>query len=137
MKRAVVDQPNAPKAKQKCWGLLRHRSCLIPTWRGWLLLLLGVVLLFVVALRSAYPFLALTEPLPGGVLVVEGWATDDTLQEVVTEFRRNHYEKLYVAGGPLDFGSFLSEYRTYAERGAASLTKMGLATNEVQAVPAP
>ena len=34
-------------------------------------------------------------------------------------------------------GSFFSEYRTYAERATASLIKMGLSTNQVQAVPAP
>ena len=31
----------------------------------------------------------------------------------------------------------MSEYKTYAQRGAAVLLKLGLTTNEVQAVPAP
>ncbi|HTL58501.1 MAG TPA: hypothetical protein VL361_22630 [Candidatus Limnocylindrales bacterium] len=137
MKRAMVNDLNAPKTSREFLGLLQRRSCLIPTWRGWLLLLLGFIMLAVLARRCAYPFLALTKPVPGGVLVIEGWAQDDVLQVAVSEFRRNHYEKLYVTGGPLDYGSFLSEYRTFAERGAASLVKMGLGTNEVQAVPAP
>jgi len=137
MKRAVVNELNAPKARRKFWGLLRPRPCLVPTWRAWLVLLSGIILLAIVALRGVYPFLALTKPLSGGVLVIEGWVDDDSLLVAVTEFQRNHYEKLYVTGGPLDFGSFLSEYRSYAERGAASLVKMGLQTNEVQAVPAP
>jgi len=123
--------------KTEYLGLIRRRQCLLPTWRGWLLLLLGILAFGLIGIRCLYPFLATNDPLPGGVMVVEGWAPDDALELVMHEFRTNHYEKLYVTGGPLDYGSFLSEYRTFAERGAASLLKMGLTTNEVQAVPAP
>jgi len=123
--------------KKKFWGLLRPGQCLIPTWRGWLGLILGLTILGVVTIRSIYPFLATNDPYPGGVLVVEGWASDRTLDYVVTEFRRNHYEKIYVTGGPVEIGTFTSEYPTYSERGAATLVKMGLSTNQVQAVPAP
>jgi hypothetical protein len=88
-------------------------------------------------IRTTYPFLALTEPLAGGALVVEGWAPDHALRLAVAEFNRGHYDRLYVTGGPLDQGAPLSEYRTYAELGAAILYKLGLGSNSVQAVPAP
>lgn len=42
-----------------------------------------------------------------------------------------------VTGGPIEAGAPLAEYRTYAERGAAVLQKLGLPAEEVQAVPAP
>jgi|ERR1041384_388496 hypothetical protein len=118
-------------------GLLRQRPCLVPTGRGWLVLGLLLGLLAFGAVRGIHPFLAVTDPLPRGVLVVEGWATDYELAEAAAEFHRNHYERLYVTGGPLDVGAPLAEYNTYAERGAAVLLKLGLSTNEVQAVPAP
>jgi len=122
---------------KKPWGLMRRRQCFVPTWRGWLVLALVLATLAVVSVRRIYPFLAANDPCPGGVMVTEGWASDRTLDYVVAEFRRNHYEKIYVTGGPLEIGSLVSEYRTYAERGAAVLVKMGLTTNEVQAVPGP
>ena len=137
MKRAVVNEIEAPKPKREFWGLLRRRPCLIPTWRGWLVLGLSFAMLALGVLRGLYPFLSPVKPIPEGVLVIEGWAPDYSLETAIAEFRQNHYEKLYVTGGPLEFGTFLSEFRTYAERGAASLLKMGLTTNEVQAVPAP
>jgi uncharacterized SAM-binding protein YcdF (DUF218 family) len=119
------------------WGLFRRRTLLVPTWRGWLLLvgLSGGVLLL--CLRELYPFLAVSDPLPGGVLVVEGWSNDASMAAAVAEFNRNHYDKLYVTGGPLEQGAPLSRYKTYAELGAAILVQLGLSTNEVQAVPAP
>jgi hypothetical protein len=128
----VTVKPAAPR----CWGLFRRRECLVPTWRGWLALMLVCVALAIIAVREVSPFLNVTAPAPGGVLVVEGWMADYGLEATVTEFRRNHYDKVYVVGGPLDLGSPLIEYKTLAELSAATLLKLGLSTNEVQAVPA-
>lgn len=122
---------------KKCWGLLRRRSCVVPTRRGWLVLVLGVMALAFGFVRDIHPFLAPSDPLPGGVLVIEGWVTDYALEAAVTEFRRHHYDKLYVIGGPIDWGAPLLQYKTYAQLGAATLLQLGLTTNEVQAVPAP
>src|SRR5271155_214266 len=118
-------------------GFLQRRECLLPTWRGWLLLLFVVGALFVFAIRRAYSFLATNDPLDNGALVVEGWLPDYALQEAVTEFKMGHQSRIFVTGGPLDNGAPLSEYKTFAELGAATLVRLGLDTNAVQAVPAP
>ncbi|SPE51677.1 conserved hypothetical protein [Verrucomicrobia bacterium] len=123
--------------KRKWLGLLRYRQCLVPTAWGWAVVLLGCGVLLAGALYGVCPFLAVNDPRPGGVLVVEGWEPDFALKEAVTEFRRNHYEKLYVTGGPIEMGAPLSEYKTYADLGAATMLSLGLSTNQVQAVPAP
>jgi len=119
------------------WGFLCRRQCLVPTWRGWLALLAAAAVLVVLAVQGAYSFLAVTEPVPGGTLVVEGWAPDYALAEALAELRRNPYLDLFVTGGPLERGAPLSEYKTYAELGAATLARMGASTNAIQPVPAP
>jgi hypothetical protein len=119
-----------------CCGLLRRRECLVPTWRGWALLIAGGTLLAIVVLLTAYPFLAANDPQSGGALVLEGWAPDYAIEAAIAELHEHHYDKLYVTGGPLEKGAPLSEYKTYAEFTAATLLKLGLSTNEVQAVPA-
>ena len=126
-----------PDQNKIAWGLLRRRQCLVPTLRGCLVITVAALLLGLFFARAINPFLAVSDELPGGVLVVEGWAPDYALEAAVAEFNRNHYEKLYVTGGPIDQGAPLSEYKTYAELGAAILLKMGLNTNVVQAIPAP
>ena len=100
------------------------------------MLIAGCSLLALVLVRTAYPFLAANDPQPGGVLVVEGWASDSALKLVIEELHQHHYDKLYVTGGPIEVGAPLSEYKTYAELGTATLVKLGVATNELQAVPA-
>jgi hypothetical protein len=119
-----------------CLGLLRRRKCPVPTVRGWALLLLGLAGLAVLAMRRVYPFLAVTDPRPDGVLVVDGSMADYELNEAKAEFQRHHYEKLYVVGGPLLAGGLLAKYPDYAAMGADTLLNLGLGTNSVQAVPA-
>ncbi len=127
---------NAGKATSRAWGLFRRRNCLIPTWRGCLLVIV-VFVLFVIGIgRHLHAFLAMNEVVNGGLLVVEGWAPDYALDQTANLYKRGHYEKVYVVGGPLEWGAPLAEYKTYAERGAAVLLKLGMATNTVQPVPA-
>jgi len=124
------------EACRRFWGLLDRRECWVPTRRGWVVVMLLGAGLGVLTLRGSYPFLAVTDPIPGGALVVEGWEPDYALAQALAEFKRNPYTKLYVTGGPLEQGAPLSEYKTYAELGAAMLVRMGLSADSVQAVPA-
>lgn len=143
MKEKVVEQKPVEKAvtptpsAKKRWGLFHRRQCLVPTWRGWLVLVVVLGTFAYVGIRGAYPFLAVSDPRPGGVLVVEGWAADYALEAAVADFKQYSYEKVYVTGGPIEWGAPLSRYKTYAELGTATLLALGMSSNVVQAVPAP
>jgi uncharacterized SAM-binding protein YcdF (DUF218 family) len=123
------------ETSKNCLGLLHRRQCVVPTLRGWVVLALSLAVLTLICGRELRPFLAVTDPVPGGVLVVEGWVPDYMLEAAIAEFRQNHYAKLFVTGTPLQQGAPLSEYTNFAYLGAASLVKLGLSTNDVQAVP--
>jgi len=119
------------------FGLLRRRELLAPTWRGWIVLLLLMVLLAVGLIRSVQPFLALSKPTNGGTLVAEGWVPDYVLRAAIDEFQRHNYDGFYITGGPLERGAPLSKYKTYAELGAQTVVRLGLESSLVDAVPAP
>jgi hypothetical protein len=55
----------------------------------------------------------------------------------MAEYLRGPYDCIYVTGGPIEEGAPLSEYKSFAERGAAVLVKLGMNTNAIMAVPAP
>src|SRR5262245_45490937 len=105
-------------------GFFRRRELWVPTWRGWVLILLVCVVLTAMVGKSIHPFLAMNRPLDGGVLVVEGWLPDVSLRVAVSKVKEGAYEKVYVTGGPIEQGAPLCEYRTYAELGSATLTKL-------------
>lgn len=118
-------------------GLLCQRECLLPTLRGWLAILLLVTLTAAGAARGIYPFLAVQDSVPGGALVVEGWAPDYALAECLDEFRRHHYDGIFVTGMALEKGTILAEYKTYADLSAAILVRLGADPQAVHAVPSP
>jgi hypothetical protein len=102
------------KRSEPVWGLLRRRECLLPTLRGWIALLFTCAVLIVFAVGGAHSFLAVNDPVPGGVLVVEGWLPDYALEEAMTEFRRDHYTKLFETGVPLETGAPLGRPGNFA-----------------------
>ena len=101
---------------------------------------LGLVLLaagagFVWA--TLYPFLARQAPVPAETLVVEGWVSDDLLVQAAGWAESNGVKKIVATGGPLEIGSFLAEWKTYAEMTRARMEALGLGAKfELAAVPA-
>jgi hypothetical protein len=119
-------------------GLFRRRQCTVPTWRGWLLILVCALGLATATVLNAYPFLALTDPAPGsgGILVAEGWGPDFFLASVKSEFQKGSYSDLFTTGGPIEKGAKFCHYKTFAEYSEASLVEMGLDSSHLHAVPA-
>ena len=119
------------------WGLFQRRTVWLPTWRGWLAFLgagLGLTLLF---LCRTYPFLAVNQPLPTDVMVLESWVSDDILELAVQEFRHGHYRLLLATGSKVQQGKYTLPFETYPEMTVAALKKLGLSDRQAIAVPAP
>jgi hypothetical protein len=68
------------------------------TWTGRLLTLAVVAALVVIVARGLCGFLAITSPVGGRFLVVEGWMPTYAYREAVAQFRKGHYEKIIAAG---------------------------------------
>ena len=109
---------------------------MLPTWKGWLVLLLVCGIPAILAARHAYYFLAMNAPVPGGILVVEGWGPDFFMIEAAKEYQRNHYDGVYVTGVPIEAGASFTNFRTYADMGGAILEKMGIDSKSLHVVPA-
>lgn len=107
----------------------------MPTWRGWLLLvLLGAVGILGVA-HIIHPFFAVTNRVEARVLVVEGWVPDYVFEATVKEYREGGYRHIYTTGGPVDHILFSERSQNYAELGAGALQKLGIPESEITAVP--
>ena len=102
----------------------------------------GLVLVLLAAAAAwarfgLYPFLARTAPVPADTLVVEGWVVDEQLAKAAAWAEANGVKKIIATGGPIELGSYLTEYKTYAEMTRARLAALGLGEKfELAAVPA-
>lgn len=108
---------------------------ILPTWRGWLGLLLVAALAVALAARCAYGFLAVNDVVPGGVLVIEGWTPDYVLEPAAVEFRRGGYALWCVTGSSIEKGQFLAEFGDYARMTVAAFEKAGGEKGLLQPVP--
>src|SRR4051812_959471 len=101
-----------PVKKKPARPFFRKRELTVPTWRGWLLVIVVLAALAYATVKTVHPFLAVSAPVAARYMALEGWAPDYALKQAVAEFHRNSYEKVFVAGGPIEAGAPLSEYKT-------------------------
>jgi hypothetical protein len=119
------------------WGILRRQERWVLTLTGWAIvigLLAGLILLLGFAVE---PFLALNDPINAEALVVEGWLPDYAVAAAVREFHSRPYTCVITTGGPLDAGEHLATYKTYAALCAATLSRLGVDSTRIIAVPSP
>ena len=107
------------------------------TLLGWGVLSGTLVALIILFILTIYPFLALTRPVQGEVLVVEGWLPDYALGKARNRFQDGNYQLLVTSGGELWVGSHLSRYKTWARLAAATLTAQGVSAGKIIAASAP
>lgn len=93
---------------------------------GYVVLLLLLILFILLFLRNIHSILAPYDTVGAKVLVVEGSVNDNVLEEAIRIFNQDNYQLLVTTGTPLDYGSYLSEYKNTAQVTGQSLLRLGL-----------
>lgn len=132
----MPDRINPLQAPRKIRLLYRREKWSL-TLHGWALIILCVINFMLFTVNNIQPFLAVNAPIKAEILVVEGWLPDYALKKVMTEVKRGSYRQILTTGVPLDRGYYLTEYKTFAELAAATLTALGLEKQKIVAIPAP
>lgn len=117
-------------------ALFKKSTFYAPTLTGWILIGLNLSAILMIFLLNIHPYLAQSAPVDGELLVVEGWQPDYALKEAARIFSEGNYKLLVSTGGPLDQGSYLLQYKTYADLARLSFHEMGIADSLTVAVPA-
>ncbi|MBW4596407.1 MAG: YdcF family protein [Brasilonema angustatum HA4187-MV1] len=117
--------------------LLKRRQTWTLTLQGWVSVFATAVLFFIFTITHIHSFLAVTSPIKADALVVEGWVTDEALQQAFREFSNNSYRQIFTTGIQVERGFYLAEYNNYAEIAAATLKKLGVPKEKLVVVPTP
>ncbi len=117
--------------------LFRKRAIYLPTWKLTLVLVLLLAGILVGLVRSLYPFLAQSEPVDrSDVIVIDGWVSDQTMEVAIAIAREQSCELMLSAGVGLSAGYYLSQYKSFAELGEATLEALGVPADQVHSAPA-
>ena len=107
-------------------GLLVRKQCWTLSWRGKLALLGAVVVVAVAFLHWIHPFLAVSDPVPASVLIVEGWIPNYTMKAAAAEFQRGHYDHVVLLRPVLDLPDKYEAGRYSADYMANLLIQYGV-----------
>jgi hypothetical protein len=116
-------------------ALVRRKELWVPTLWGWLALAVAGMLLAAAVVRGLYPLLAMTEPVGGPVLIVEGWMAPKELEEAAIAYSTGRYTLVITTGGPVHHGWLGTYKETYADQAAEFLRYRGLPPRAIVAVP--
>jgi hypothetical protein len=124
-------------SERRFLGLARRRHLWLPTWRGWLLLLMLIALAGYVALHRIHPFLAPDLPVASDILVVEGWVPDYALKRGLDLSVEQKSRYLLLAGGTVKSEVNPEPGDTYANMAMKRLKRIGGDLPHVHPVPSP
>jgi uncharacterized SAM-binding protein YcdF (DUF218 family) len=116
--------------------LYSRKTMYLPTIWGWLIIAAVAGGSALLILDNLDRFLSSGHPVEAQVLIVEGWLPDYGLVAAKAEYQSKPYRLLVTTGVPIETGTFLSEYGTFAQRGKRSLVRLGVPDSLVVAVPA-
>ncbi|YAF96549.1 MAG: YdcF family protein [Nodularia sp. CChRGM 3473] len=118
--------------------LIKRQEMWILTAQGWVIFLAITAALMFFSITHLYPFLAVTSPIQtADVLVVEGWISDYAIAQAFAEFKSGSYQYILTLGSSVEQGSYLVEYKNFAEIAAATLNKMGVPQDKLVTIPTP
>ena len=117
--------------------LIKRQEMWMFTLQGWVSLFATAAILLFFMITYIHPFLAITSPIKADALVVEGWLTDEALKQAFAEISTGSYRQIFTTGVPVERGSYLVEYKNFAEIAAATLKEMGVPKEKLVVVPAP
>ncbi len=120
-----LSPPPSPSAPRKSGGWVKKTSVWLPTWRGWLALLLAAVFAILGAIRGVHPFLAVNRPVQADVLVVEGWVPEYALKQGLDLTRERNYRYLLLTGGLVKGEVAPEPGDTYARMAMKRLKRIG------------
>lgn len=117
--------------ERRLLGFVSRQTVWLPTVRGWLAIVLLILVALFTAVRTLYIYLAPNRPTGVGVLVVEGWMDPPELDQAIEMFNSGAYDAVVTTGGPLPPWPGSSSYASFAERAAAYLKQNGLENDVV------
>lgn len=105
------------------------------TFYGWVGMLASFTIAVYVFLVSIHGFLMIDRPTPAKLIVVSGTMPDSALEEILRLHAGTEDLQIATVGGPINRGSHLAKYGSYAQLAAESLRSLAYEGLAITAVP--
>jgi hypothetical protein len=120
-----------PSQNSRMGGLIIRRKCWTLTLRAKLLVVILLVAAVGVLVWGIHPFLAVRDPVPASVLIIEGWSPPYTMKQAAAEFLAGGYQTVIVLRPAFDIGDKYESGRYSGDFVAALLVEHGVPKERV------
>lgn len=115
-------------------GLIIQKRCWALSLRAKLLILIAILGLAFLSIRGLYPFLAVNDPVPGGIIVIEGWIHDISVEQTVNKLDAAHDRDVFIVCALRASGSEREPSRGQSEYIMEKLRRSGLSGERLHLV---
>jgi uncharacterized protein (DUF1684 family) len=102
-----------------------QKKCWRPTWLGWLIIAIFILVGGRLFLSYSVHFLSVNHPVKAKTLVVEGWVETYVMIDALDYYRKNGFERMIVTGIPITIYEFIAPYKNTAEASVFTLQYYG------------
>jgi len=116
--------------------LIKKQHIWLPTIPGLILISITCIAMTIFIINNLANYLAQQQPISKGILVVEGWVSEQTLLQAIHSYKTNPYQQIITTGGLIKSRQ-QGKHKSYADSAAAFLLKNGINKSEVTSLPTP
>ena len=115
-------------------GGLKQRSYWALSLKAKVIIFLTTLSLALAFIHGLRPFLAVSDPVPGGILVIEGWVHDINIEQTVIKFSAAHDRDVFILSALHASGPEREWGREHSEYIAAKLKRSGVSPERVHLI---
>jgi len=116
--------------------LIKKQHIWLPTIPGLILISITCIVMTIFILNNLASYLAQQQPISKGILVVEGWVSEQTLLQAIQSYKTNPYQQIITTGGLIK-NRQQGKHKSYADSASAFLLKNGIKQTEITSLPTP
>jgi hypothetical protein len=115
-------------------GLIIQKQCWTLSLRAKLLIFVAILGLVLLSICGLYPFLAVSDPVPGGIIVIEGWIHDISIARTVNKLDPAHARDVFIVSALRSSGPERESGLGQAEYILGELRRSGLSGERLHQV---
>jgi len=116
--------------------LIKKQHIWLPTPLGLIIITLVLLSSSVFILKNLAHYLAQQQSIKAPILIIEGWISDQALNEAIKHYKTADYKIIITTGGLIKT-RHSTKHKTYADLAAAYLRNNGLNTSNIKSLPTP
>jgi len=124
----------ADAAERRFAGLLVRKPAWRLSWRAWLLVLVLFIGVSLGMVRYIHSFLAVNEPVPSDLMIVEGWAPTITMKQAAEIYKERNFKQVLVVRALVDVPDKYESGRYGSEYMANLLIQYGVPKEKLSSV---